>query len=248
VGRTAIAIVAACVTSAGAQTLNVNFAPSGHTPSASYGAAGTAGAWSTVTGIAGPAYDLVDIDGASGITLTQSPTTTLLATSDPSVRGDDATLLNNGLVTNGAETCLMFSGFHPGTYEVFIYAWLPNQPAVLSRTRQDEAPSTIDVGGAWTGAHAEGVTYARYVVTVGSDGNLPAHSGLVPNAPAAALNAVQIRPLGSGGGGDDAGTGSNGGGGDAGTDTMHHGGGCASTNGAGLLVILALLGLRRRSN
>jgi len=33
--------------------------------------------------------------------------------------------------------------------------------------------------------------------------------------------------------------------GDAGTETTH-GGGCASTNGAGLLVALAFLGLRRR--
>jgi len=237
-----LSIVVLGVASAHAQTLNVNFAPAGRTPSASYGAAGTAGTWSTVTGIAGPAYDLVGIDGApSGVTMTQSPTTTLLATSDPSVSGDDATLLDNGLVTSGDETCLMFSGMQPGSYEVFIYAWLPNQAAVRSRTRQDEAPSTIDVGGAWTGSHVEGVTYARYVVTVGSDGNLPAHSGLVPGAPEAALNAVQIRPLGSGGGGDDGG----GGGGDAGTETSH-GGGCAATNGAGPLGLLALLGLRRR--
>jgi uncharacterized protein (TIGR03382 family) len=66
---------------------------------------------------------------------------------------------------------------------------------VKSRTRQDEAPSTADVGGAWRGSHAEGVTYARYVVTVDASGALPAHSGLVPGAPMSALNGVQIRPL-----------------------------------------------------
>jgi hypothetical protein len=138
-----------------AQSINVNFADAGNTPSPSYAAAGAAGAWNTITGVAGPAYTLVGTDGAaSGVAMTQSPTTTLLTGGgDPALHGDDATLLDHGLVTTGAETCLMFSGVEPGNYEVLIYAWTPNGPGVMSRTRQDEAPSTIDVGGAWTGAH-----------------------------------------------------------------------------------------------
>lgn len=187
--------LAALAAPASAQSVNVNFGD-GPTPSPTYAAAGAAGTWNTVSGIAGKTFSLVTTDGApSDITVSQSPTTTLLATSDGSVSGDDAALLNSGLVTHGAETCLTFNGFRPGRYEVLIYAWLPNQPTVKSRTRQDQAPATVDVGGAWPGAHAEGVTYARYVVDVGSDGRLPAHSGLVPGAPAAALNGIQIRPL-----------------------------------------------------
>jgi hypothetical protein len=179
-----------------AQSINVSFGHTSGAPSSSYAAAGAAGVWNAVTGISGPTFTLVDTDGApTSVTLTQSPTTTVLANPDPSVSGDDAALLDNGLVTNGAETCLAFSGFQPGTYEVLVYAWLPNQPTMLSRTRQDEAPSTIDVGGAWTGAHAAGITYARYVVTVDASGSLPAHSGLAPNTALAALNGVQIRPL-----------------------------------------------------
>ena len=229
-------------------SLSVNFATPGATPSAGY----AGGTWQTVTGVAGQAYTLVTDDGKH-ITLTQSPTTTLLQTTDPSVSGDDAVLLDHGLVTTGAETCLMFSGFPAGKYEVLIYAWLPDMPTVKSRTRQDEAPSTIDVGGAWTGMHVEGVTYARYVVDVGADGNLPAHSGLAPGAPAAALNAVQIRPYGTGGGSD---AGTTGGGpdaggaadnGDAGTTTpeMHHGG-CAAGGGANPFVLLIGAGVARR--
>jgi uncharacterized protein (TIGR03382 family) len=189
-------IVALACGSASAQSVNVSFGHSSGGPSSSYAAAGASGAWNSVTGIAGSNFNLVGTDGsASGVSVSQSPTTTVLTTSDPSVSGDDAKLLNNGLVTTGAETCLAFHGFKPGMYEVLIYAWLPNQPTVKSRTRQDQAPSTIDVGGAWSGVHAEGVTYARYVVTVDSSGELPAHSGLVPGAPASALNGVQIRPL-----------------------------------------------------
>jgi hypothetical protein len=194
----ALAIVALGFGSANGQSINVSFGHASGGPSSSYAAAGAAGAWNSITGISGSSFNLVAIDGsASGVSVSQSPTTTVLATTDPSVGGDDAKLLDNGLVTNSAETCLSFSGFKPGQYEVLIYAWLPNQPTVKSRTRQDQAPSTIDVGGAWSGAHAEGVTYARYVVTVDSSGNLPAHSGLVPGAPQSALNAVQIRPLAS---------------------------------------------------
>jgi len=155
--------VGLAASTAHAQSININFGPPTATPAATYAAAGLAGSWNTIAGTAGPDYHgFVSIDGTpNSIDMTQSPTTTLLDAADPSVTGDDAKLLDNGLDTTGAETCLMFSGFEPGTYEVLIYAWTPNQPSVLSRTRQDEAPSTKDVGGAWTGQQVEGVTYAR---------------------------------------------------------------------------------------
>ena len=234
--RIACLLVVMFAAPASAQSVNVNFS-AGPAPSATYAAAGAAGTWNAVTGIAGTTFKLVGLDGSkTPITVSQSPTTTLLTDTDPSVTGDDATLLDTGLVTTGAETRLAFNGFQPGTYEVLVYAWVPNGPTVKSRTRQDEAPTTIDVGGAWTGAHAVGVTYARYVVTVGNDGNLPAHSGLVPGQPSAALNGIQIRPLpdvesdAGVGAADDAGGGSPETG-DAGTDSAHHGGGCNSGRG-----------------
>jgi hypothetical protein len=193
----ALAVVAVGAGVAHGQSINVSFGHGSGGPSSSYAAAGAAGVWNSVTGIAGSSFKLVAIDGSpSSVSVSQGPTSTVFTTADPSVSGDDAALLDSGLVTGGAETCLFFDGFQAGTYEVLIYAWLPNQPGVKSRTRQDQASSTIDVGGAWTGAHAEGVTYARYVVTVDSSGKLPAHSGLVPGASASALNAVQIRLIG----------------------------------------------------
>jgi hypothetical protein len=184
---------------ASAQSINVSFGDPGRAPTAGYAAAGSPGVWNTVSGIADMSFPLVAIDGAAtGVTLSQTPTTTMLSgAADPALGGDDARLLETGLVTGGAETCLTFSGLRPGVYELFIYAWMPNAPTVLSRTRQDSAPSTIDVGGAWTGRHVAGITYARYVVSVGSDGTLPAHSGLAPGQTQAALNGVQLRPLAS---------------------------------------------------
>jgi len=229
----------------GLVAINVHFGDaSAGGPAATYAAAGAAGVWNNVTGIAGPDYQLVAIDGSpSGVAVNQQPTTTDFLGTDPTVTGDDAKLLESGLVTTGAETCLMFSGVPAGQYEVLVYAWTPGDPSVMSRTRQDEAPSTVDTGGAWTGAHVEGVTYARYVVDVGTDGNLPAHSGLAPSMPSAALNGVQIRPLPMGGGG--------GGGVDAGVipdpdaatiEPGPHGksGGCSTSGGAGGLLLVSL--------
>jgi hypothetical protein len=226
-------------TAAEAQSINISFGHSDGGPSSSYAAAGAAGVWNTITGLPTSTFPLVAIDGsATGVTVSQSPTSTLITNPDLSLTGDDAALLNYGLDTSGAETCLFFNGFQPGTYEMLIYAWLPNQSNVKSRTRQDEAPSTIDVGGAWPGAHVAGVTYARYVVTVSQGVTLPAHSGLVPNLPNAALNGIQIRPLQSppdGGSGADAGTGQGtdagrGSGADAGTGQGTDAGGGSGTD------------------
>jgi len=250
-----VGIVLGMATSAHAQSVNVSFGPDGSGgPSTSYAGAGAPGTWNRVTGLAGGTFHLVATDGtATNVTMTQSPTATLFATTDPSVSGDDAALLDNGLVTSGAETCLFFDGVQPGHYEVLVYAWLPNQPTVKSRTRQDSAPSTIDVGGAWTGAQSEGLTYARYLVDVGSDGKLPTHSGLVPGATAAALNGVQFRPTGNpssdAGTAGDAGSGGGAGtGGDAGTGGGAHGGcSAAGDPGSSLLAIsVVLFGVRRR--
>ncbi len=252
--RVAVVVgVLGLATTAQAQAINVNFGPIDGAPASTYGAAGAAGTWNSISGIAGTTFQIVDLSGApTSITMSQSPTTTMLTTADASVSGDDAKLLNTGLDTTGAETCLTFNGFTAGTYEVLVYAWTPNAPSVLSRTRQDEAPTTIDVGGAWPGAHTEGVTYARYVVTVAADGNLPAHSGLETGQPSAALNGIQIRPLSAAvdaGPQPDAAGGGGGETGDAGTTPTHHGG-CSAGGSGGLgsggLVLAAVALARRR--
>ncbi len=196
----AVTSVLAFTTAAQAQpqAWNIAFGGAGDSgPPATYAAAGQAGVWNTISGVENMSFDLVTTDGsASPVTLSQSPTMTDFSIADPSISGDDAKLLDNGLVTTGAETCVSFYGVTPGTYEVLVYAWTPDGPSVLSRTRQDEAvPETKDIGGAWPGHHEEGITYARYVVVVDAGGVLPTHSGLAPGQPSAALNGIQIRPL-----------------------------------------------------
>src|ERR1700689_1497303 len=87
------------------QAFNVSFGPAGSGPAETYAAAGAAGTWNRIAGQASPevTYHLVATDGsATDVTLTQTPSTTLLAGTDPSVSGDDSKLLNSALVTYDA--------------------------------------------------------------------------------------------------------------------------------------------------
>jgi hypothetical protein len=115
----ALVIVVLAAATAHAQSINLSLGHTSGGPSSSYAAAGGPGVWNTVTGVAGSSYNLVGIDGSpSNVWFYQSPTATVLTTPDPSVGDDDGKLLNSGLVTSDAETCLIFGGFQPGTYEV----------------------------------------------------------------------------------------------------------------------------------
>ena len=200
----AAAVVLASGGVARAQSLNVDFGLPPDAPAATYAAAGLPGVWNSIEGDpdgTGMMYPLVALDGSpTAVVLTQIGGTELLSASDPSVSGDDAALLNDALITytSGLETCLFVNGLEPGTYEVTMYAWMPNAPAVMSRVRHDLATATEDVGGAWPGAHAEGVTYARTILEIPADGFMGSHSGIVPGALAAngaALNGFQLRKI-----------------------------------------------------
>jgi hypothetical protein len=173
-----------------------------------------AGVWNSIEAEDSPrvTYDLVDLEGRpSGVRLHQIGGTEIRSASDPSVSGDDAALMNDALITYTAslESCLFVNGLEPGTYEVITYAWMPNAPEGRARVRHDPSPTVVDVGGAWTGAHVEGITYARHVLEIASDGFLGAHSGIVPGeleSDGAALNGIQLRRLVTGPPEVDAGT------------------------------------------
>jgi hypothetical protein len=128
--------------------------------------------------------------------------TETLLVEDPALTGDDATLLEDFLITHTTiENCLFFRNIDPGRYIVLVYARMPDQPDVMSQTNVDEEPGNPDelVGGAWTGEHVEGVTYARHEAIVAASGTNAGRLGMHSGVPAggsleigAALNAVQI--------------------------------------------------------
>jgi hypothetical protein len=182
------------------QSLNVDFGDPGNGPPPTYGAAGLAGVWNAF-----PALHLDEVDNLLGldgeptaVSLRQIGGMENLLVHDEAITGDDATLMDDFLVTynDTLESCIFFSNVQPGIYEVLVYARMPD-PAIFSYTDVDEEVDNphSTVGGVWPGQHEELKSYSRHVATVGSNGFLNLHSGIVPGADeedGAALNGVQL--------------------------------------------------------
>ncbi len=175
--------------SAAAQSFNMDFGPAGSEPPSSYAAAGIPGTWNsmqiphTSPSSLPHASDvfLVDLGGnPTSVRVHQFGGMSLQTIPDASVTGDDALLLHDGAVTfsSSLETCLFINGLENGMYEVLTYAWRPNEPGYKEKVRLDFVPGTVSCGGAWTGAHAEGVTYTRHIVNV-TTGYLGPHVGVL---------------------------------------------------------------------
>jgi hypothetical protein len=193
----------ALAASVAAQDLNLDFGGSGTGPPATYAAAGRAGVWNAIAAAHGTTTGgIVDLAGAAtAVTVQQIGGLALLDDNDPAVTGDDALLLDDFLVTYnaGLESCLYLNHLAAGTYEVLVYARMPDA-AVASYTSVDQQPGFphFEVGGSWPGEHALLVSYSRHVAVVGPSGDLDLHSGIVPGANAAlgaALNGLQVRRI-----------------------------------------------------
>ena len=189
---------------AGSQSINVDFGQPADGPPATYGAAGQAGHWNSIVAAHGTTTpNLLDLSGqATGVSMTQIGGLDTVSGSDPATAGAAALLMDDYLVTfdDGLESCLFFDHLEAGDYEILLYARMPSQPLVFGDTFVDQELGVphYSVGGVWPGDHQELISYSRHVATVGEDGNLDMHSGIVPEAnPAlgAALNGVQLRRL-----------------------------------------------------
>jgi hypothetical protein len=203
-----VLLSAALATPAFSQSINLDIGEPADAPSATYGAAGLPGVWNSVrcehtTANPGPQpfdYMLVDLAGnATGVGLHQFGGTELLSADDPTVSGDDATLLDDALVTHSIalKSCLYFNGLENGSYEVLTYAWMPNHPEVLNKVFFDFTPGFALVGGSWSGVHELGITYARHIIHV-TNGFMGPHAGLPDDGDPAiggALNGMQLRKV-----------------------------------------------------
>jgi len=202
-------VFVAAVGSAWSQSFNIDVGPEGSTPPASYAAAGLAGVWNNVRAdhvtpyTPGPTPQdvmLVDINGVpTSVGFHQYGGQDLVADDDPGTSGAHAKLLDDHLATHSAtlESCMYLNGLEDGPYEVLIYAWMPNDPGVMQKTRFDFHPGFEIVGGTWTGAHEEGVTFSRHLVEA-ENGFLGFHVGIPPGGalfPGAAFNGFQVIQL-----------------------------------------------------
>lgn len=180
------------------QSFNVDFGAAGSAPSSSYAAAGLPGVWNNYTMLPnGSVLPLIGLDGsATGCTIRNIGGTQSLAFDNAATSGDDEALIDDMLIgfNNPVDVCIFVDGLAPGDYEVLTYAITPNDAALISQTRVDFANEpTAFIGGAWSGGHAEGVSYSRHTVTVGGTGRIGLHSGIPSGFVQSGINGVQIR-------------------------------------------------------
>lgn len=168
-----------------AQSLNIDAVKTGlhNPPSSAYaGAAGQAGPWCTVVGIGlSNSFTLVDVhDNGVETGFAHTAGSGLDSTFDaPSTSGDDQLLLDDGSALGaGASMSWDLGPLFEGDYQVYTYAWDPMTPSnqtLVSVTGALEAPQAV--GGAWTGTHAQGVTYALHTLHVAAGASVHVDCG-----------------------------------------------------------------------
>ncbi len=146
------------------------------TPSSSYGAgAGQPGTWVARSPLVASAT-LTDIAGM--------PTTALLTRvggnitfefNNAGTTGDDQNLMDDiqdigGI--GGAATTWTFSNLQAGMYALYTYAWAPDSAMSITSVQGGSIDPTQACGGAWPGAQALGVTYARHRYDVAAGGSV----------------------------------------------------------------------------
>jgi hypothetical protein len=205
---TLLAVGCALVTPAAAQSVNVDVANASGTPSASYGAgAAQAGFWNAIDASSlGTPFPLQGLGGAAaGVSVSYQLFGNGLGNfsfNHVGTAGDDQALLDD-LQDIGSGSSLAtwnFTGLNAGTYTVYTYAWAPDDP--LNSSSKVKVVGSADpeqtLGGAWPGAHALGVTYARHVLVVGGAGQLVVE--VRPSSGFGSVNGIQLVEGGGGGG------------------------------------------------
>ena len=80
--------------------------------------------------------------------------------------GDDQALLDDAMDPSNGDT-LTFAGLANGDYEIYCYAWAPDQPTYVTMVAPSGGVASKNCGGAaWTGSHVEGVTYVKFLATI----------------------------------------------------------------------------------
>ena len=145
-------------------------------PSDNYGAAiGLAGRWNAFDFGSNPTFPhtesaLEDIFGnVTGVSATyESPGAgaSNFQNNNAGTTGDDQALYDD-LICPGGIGRLVFDGLAAGGYQVYTYAWAPDDATYLTFVSVFNSPDpTQIIGGPWPGDHQLGVTYALHEVTL----------------------------------------------------------------------------------
>ncbi len=193
----AVSIVSAAALPAVAQSFNIEWGTPDTAPPASYAAEGLAGVWNTFDAMPnGVGFPLVGLDGAPTLVSIRNIGFDVVESGDiAGTSGADEALLDDCFTSfnDPIDGCLFIDNLEPGDYRVIMYGIAFDDSALKSRLRIDQnLEDPVLVGGAWSGAHEDGVTYMSQIATVGAGGDLDVHSGLISANIRSVLNGMQI--------------------------------------------------------
>ena len=187
------------------QSFNVDVNADFSSPSNAYGAAaGQAGFWNVVDPT-GPTFTPAPVNDLSG-----AATTVTLEFNDNlpggwsqdnlNTFGDDEALLDDldDVGAGNGKVKYTFKGLQNGSYDVFVYAWAPDDPTGFISVVEviGGALGLQNCGGAnWTGSHVQGVTYVKDTVQV-TAGELKLR--VTAGTGSASVNGFQIAYQGAG--------------------------------------------------
>lgn len=180
------------------QDFNVDFGTFGDAPGSSYGGAGQVGYWNDIGVLTTSHIPLRGLNGQlTPVSIYGIGGTQMLSFDHPMSTGNDDALIDDMLIgfNSPVDVCVWIQNLENGYYEVTNYALTPNDDELLSRVRVDFAnEGPIYVGGEWTGAHVDGVSFTRHHVYV-TENEIAFHSGEWGGEVQSGLNGVQIRLL-----------------------------------------------------
>ncbi len=193
----ALGAIALSALTARGQSFNVEFGTAGTAPNASYAGVGLGGVWNSFDSM--PNFErlaLVGLDGQPIAADIMNIGFDVIESADiAGTSGDDAALLDDCFTSfnDPIDGCLFMRFLEPGEYRVIMYGIAPDDVSLLSRLRIDQnTEDPVLVGGSWSGAHEQGVTYMSQIATVGADGRLDIHSGLPSGNIRSVCNGIQV--------------------------------------------------------
>jgi hypothetical protein len=181
-----------------AASMNIDIGPSAPygSPSSTYGAAAAQpGVWNARS-VPVSSSVLNDLAGVPCNALLTRTGTQLVDFSfnNPGTTGDDQALLDDAHDVGGvgATATWTISNLFGGNYTVYTYAFAPDSALFVSSVSVAGSTDPVqNVGGAWSGSHVQGVTYARHSVPgVASGGSIAITVATVTSF--GTLNGIQI--------------------------------------------------------
>jgi len=170
---------------------NIDYGTAFGTPSSAYGAAANQpGFWNNpLPGTTAP-QQLRDLSGAlTAVTIAMGNPQFEFSANHPLTVGDDKALMDDAVDLFGRATAFTIANLPAGTYDIYTYAWAPDDPAFRTGVNVNMSGGRL-VGGAWTGSHVLGVTYALHQVTLAPGQNVIVVAQTVVGA--GSINGFQI--------------------------------------------------------